>query len=258
MKVLKEIALEKIENFPNCSIETLRNILNEEKVYLKSKTVKKYRKRFEAECVGQIVQGDVSEHSWIPDIYEKYCLILFIDDKSRYVLYAKFVKSDSLENHIIALKELILTYGYPIAIYYDNDSKYNYIKRNGMYFDLEKETEKPLIPRALNELGITLINSKPYQPQRKGKVERKFLTFQKQLPFYLKSKGAKNIDEANKVLEDYIIKHNQTINRTIGKTPEEVFKNSKDVFIDVKKNEIEEIKMHSQKEQQEKYERQMK
>jgi len=54
-----------------------------------------------------------------------------------------------------------------------------YIKRNGMYFDLEKETEKPLIPRALNELGITLINSKPYQPQGKGKVERKFLTFQR-------------------------------------------------------------------------------
>ncbi|HOJ64238.1 MAG TPA: hypothetical protein PLE45_07435 [Spirochaetota bacterium] len=42
-------------------------------------------------------------------------IILFIDDKARYVLYAKFVKLDSLENHIIALKELILTYGYPIS-----------------------------------------------------------------------------------------------------------------------------------------------
>jgi len=241
MQILKDIALEKIDNFPDVHIETLRNILKEDQVYLKHVKVKKYRKRFEAGAVGEIIQGDVSVHNWIPGDNKKFNLILFIDDKSRYVLYAKFVESDSLENHITALKELILTFGYPIAIYYDNDAKYNYVRRNGMYFDLEKELSKPLIPNALNELGISLINSKPYQPQGKGKVERKFLTFQNQLPFYLKLNKAKNIDDANKILAQYIIKHNSTVSRVTKKTPEDIFKTATDIFRNVKKAELEEI-----------------
>jgi len=139
MQILKEIALEKIENFPDVHIETLRKILNEDKVYLKPVRVKKYRKRFEAGAVGQIIQGDVSTHNWIPDSDLKFHLILFIDDKSRYVLYARFVQSDNLVNHITALKEIIKIYGFPVAIYYDNDAKYHYIKHNALYFDLEKE-----------------------------------------------------------------------------------------------------------------------
>jgi len=241
MQVLKDISLEKIENFPDAHIESIRNILKEDMIYLKHVKIRKYRKRFEADAVGQIIQGDVSEHNWIPGYEKKFYLILFIDDKSRYVLYAKFVEKDSLENHIITLKELILTFGYPIAIYYDNDSKYNYIKRNGMYFDLEKESKQPLIPNALNELGISLINSKPYQPQGKGKVERKFGTFQNQLPFYLKMRKAKNIDEANIILDEYVIKHNSTVNRSIKDTPENIFKSSIDIFRNVKKSELEEI-----------------
>lgn len=241
MQVLKDIALEKIESFPDVHIETIRNILNEDKVYLKHVKIKKYRKRFEAEAVGQLIQGDVSTHNWIPGINLKFHLILFIDDKSRYVLYAKFVESDNLENHIKALKEMFKTFGLPVAIYYDNDSKYNYIKHNGVYFNLDKEKSDSVIPNALKEIGVNLINSKPYQPQGKGKVERKFSTFQNQLPFYLKLNNVKNIEEANKVLEKYVIKHNTTINRAINDTPENVFKKEKDVFKDISEKKLEEI-----------------
>ena len=128
MQILKNIAVEKIEDFPDINIETMRKILNKDKVYIKHIKVKKYRKRFEAGSVGELIQGDVFMHNWIPDIDKKFHLILFIDDKSRYVLYAKFVESDNLENHIIALKDMIKRFGFPVSIYYDNDSKYNYIK----------------------------------------------------------------------------------------------------------------------------------
>ena len=241
MQVLKDIALEKIDSFPDVHIESIRNILNEGKVYLKHIKIKKYRKRFEADAVGQLIQGDVSIHNWIPENKLKFCLILFIDDKSRYVLYARFVNSDNLENHITALKEMIKIFGIPVAIYYDNDSKYNYIRNNGLYFDLDKEKPDSVIPSALREIGITLINSKPYQPQGKGKVERKFGVFQNQLPFYLKLNNVTNIDEANMVLEKYIIKHNSTVNRSTKDTPENIFKKGPDIFKDISKKDLEDI-----------------
>lgn len=133
------------------------------------------------------------------------------------------------------------TFGLPIAIYYDNDSKYNYIKHNGVYFDLDKEKPDSVIPNALKEIGVSLINSKLYQPKGKGKVERKFSTFQNQLPFYLKLNNVKNIEQTNKVLEKYVIKHNTTINRAINDTPENVFKKGPDVFKDISEKELEEI-----------------
>jgi len=48
MQILKNIAVEKIEDFPDINIETMRKILNKDKVYIKHIKVKKYRKRFEA------------------------------------------------------------------------------------------------------------------------------------------------------------------------------------------------------------------
>jgi len=53
MQILKNIAVEKIEDFPDINIETMRKILNKDKVYIKHIKVKKYRKRFEAGSVGE-------------------------------------------------------------------------------------------------------------------------------------------------------------------------------------------------------------
>ena len=161
MEIIKSVAIENIPNFPDISIQTIRNFLKISKNYPKKIKSIKYRKRFEAKRVGELIQGDVSIHNWIPNIKEKYNLILFIDDKSRYILYAKFVKSDNLENHITALKDIFFNFGLPIAIYYDNDSKYSYIRHGGLHYDMIKENPDHLIPNALRELGINLINSKP-------------------------------------------------------------------------------------------------
>ncbi|MEJ5272937.1 MAG: hypothetical protein WH035_02300 [Spirochaetota bacterium] len=88
-----------------------------------------------------------------------------------------------------------------------------------IHFDLLKEDEYSIIqPQALKELNIRLINSKPYQPQGKGKVERKFLTFQKQLPFFLKLRKAQNIEQVNEILKEYVNKHNTTYSSAIKDT----------------------------------------
>jgi len=241
MEILKAIALEKIIDFPDIHIQTIRNYLKLNKQYPKNIKSRKYRRRFEAKYVGELIQGDVSTHQWIPGLSEKFHLILFIDDKSRYILYAKFVTSDNLENHITALKEMFLTFGLPMSIYYDNDSKYSYIRHGGVHFDQRTENPELVIPKALEEVGVNLINSKPFQPQGKGKVERKFLTFQGQIPHYMIFENAKNIDDANAVLEKYVEKHNNTYSRAINSTPEKVFKENNDVFEDLNKKDIESI-----------------
>lgn len=240
MSVLKDIIKDTYPEFPDVSIETYRRIVRDSPDYLDGKRrISKYRKRFEAPHVGALLQGDVSTHPWIPDVDKSFPLLLFIDDKSRRILYARFVEHDNLEAHITALKEIFVTYGLPMAIYYDNDSKYSYIRYGGVKLDQRSDDPHLIIPKALEKMGVQLILSRPYQPQGKGKVERKFRTIQEQIPFYLKKSGAKTLADANKILENYVEKHNGTITRSTGKTPDAVFKSEDDVFVSLRKSDLE-------------------
>ena len=204
MTVLKNICEEGNLKLPTVCAETYRNAVKTIDCYpIKKKTGKIYRKRFEAPEVGMLVQGDVCTHPWIP-MGLPFPLITFMDDHSRKVLYARFVDSDNNENHRIALKNMIHFFGKPFVIYYDNDPKY---------------CPGSTLVKGLNDININVVNSKPYTPQGKGKVERKFGTFQKQLPFYMKLANPQNLEEANQVLDEYIKRHNNDINRTIKMTP---------------------------------------
>lgn len=214
MTVLKECMNLSDKTFPNASLETYRNIVKGMLEYPVKREKKIYRKRFEAPAVGFIIQGDVTTHAWLENAYP-FPLLLFIDDKSRYVIYARFIDSDNIENHKIAVKEWLKTIGKPSIVYYDNDPKY----APGGY-----------IRKLLEKLGIRVINTRPYKPQGKGKLERKNGVFQDQLVHYLKFKGADSVERSNDVLEWYVEKHNQSYNREIKATPEEIFKNSEDVF----------------------------
>jgi transposase InsO family protein len=233
MLVLRAIVEMENLNFPKGSIETYRKTVKDMLEYPPYKAKqKRYRKRFCAPAIGMLVQGDVTTHAWIEGA-EPFSLLAFIDDHSRRVLYAKFIESDNLEAHIEALKEIFQTYGLPWAIYYDNDSKYR--KR-------QKELElNPLIVRGCKSLDIQIINSEPYMPQGKGKIESKFRVFQEQLIFFLKRKKVKSWETAQEVLEWYIEWHNNQINRDLNNTPENVFKNGEDRFKEIKTAELERI-----------------
>lgn len=227
MTVLREILIKYEPKLPVGTSESYRNIVKEIPEYPVKQKGKTYRKRFEAPAVGFLLQGDVTTHAWAEWCYP-LPMLAFIDDKSRYVLYARIIDGDNIENHKKAILEWITKYGKPVSVYYDNDPKY---AKNGE------------IRRIVEQLGINVINSKPYQPQRKGKIERKFRTFQKQFGFYVKMEKAKNIKELNECLEKYIDKHNQTYSRAIGSTPEKVFKSSEDVFRYLTPDELKQIEL---------------
>ena len=59
----------------------------------------------------------------------------------------------------------------------------------------------------LQELGIASIRSR--SPQARGRIERLWGTFQDRLVSELRLSGASTIEEANRVLQDYLPRHNQ-------------------------------------------------
>jgi len=115
----KQVCIDEIENFPKkIHTQTIRNILKKENLYINKKKKISYRKRFQASFVGLIIQCDVFFYRWILQLNRNLYLILFMDDRSRYVLYATLVESDNLENHITALKNYskIMDIQYPFIM----------------------------------------------------------------------------------------------------------------------------------------------
>ncbi|NPV38198.1 MAG: transposase [Brevinematales bacterium] len=226
VRILSNTLYELYKDFPEVSDETIRRVLKKFFVHYPERARHHYRKRWQAEAIGEIVQGDVSTHQWV-EKKPPFPLLLIMDDHSRYVLAAKFLPEDTIENHRMVWQEVFQEYGLPYKVYYDNDQKYSK-KNNG------------LIAKAFEEIGICVINSRPYQPQGKGKIERKIQTFQKQVTFYikkaLKNKRIETLEQLNWILREYVIEHNNTPSRALGgRTPEEVFlearrKPQKDLF----------------------------
>ena len=109
------ILYERYPQLSRASRETIRKIVSELEIYRnmpRKGEKKRYRHRFEASAFGQLIQGDVSEHFWIPNC-KPFSLLVFMDDHTRYILYADFIESDNMHSHIKALKEIIYKYGRP-------------------------------------------------------------------------------------------------------------------------------------------------
>ena len=59
----------------------------------------------------------------------------------------------------------------------------------------------------MEELGVTSISSR--SPQARGRIERLWGTFQDRLVSELRLAGARTLEEANRVLGDFLIRYNQ-------------------------------------------------
>jgi len=208
-------------SFPDISNEWARKVLIKENIYAPGNRKKVFRQRFEAPLPGLLTQGDTSYEQWLPDDETYYHLIAFLDDCSRFCLNAKLVTNDTIVEHFTILKAIIKKHGKFVALYYDNDEKYSYIRhRNSRFFNYTQETADLQVKRALNEVGIDVINSRPFEPCGKGKIERFIQTVQLQLPVWFRRYNVKGLEDANRVLQDYIRYYNKLqIHRELGMTP---------------------------------------
>jgi putative transposase len=153
-----------------------------------AQTGKTYR-RFERDHVNSLWQGDALVGPWLPDPdapgkKRRAHLFAFIDDHSRLVPYAEFFFDEALPRMERVLKVALVRRGVPLAVYVDNGQVYSSTQFNA----------------ACATLGIQRIQTAPYSPEAKGKIERWFETLRAQFLLEVEVSNLTALTELNESL----------------------------------------------------------
>ena len=140
------------------------------------------RRKFEAELPGDLWQSDVMHGPMVDERgkMRKSYLIAFLDDHSRLVPYGRFYLSERLAVYLDALQWALLKRGLPRKLYVDNGPAF-------------RSRHLDYVTAAL---GITLIHSKPYKPQGRGKIERFFRTVRNDFLIAFKGNTLSELNES--------------------------------------------------------------
>jgi hypothetical protein len=191
------------------STNTLRELMIGAGLYNPKAYKPKHRNwRERRACVGMLVQLDGSEHDWFEGRGPKCALLVFIDDATSRILYARFITVEDTVNLMRCTKDYLRINGRPVAIYVDKDSIYKINRQASIDEELRDAMPLSQFTRAMGELGVEMIFAN--SPQAKGRVERGFRTHQDRLVKELRLAGISDMTAANKFLETiYIAKHNE-------------------------------------------------
>jgi hypothetical protein len=156
-----------------------------------------------------LLQIDGSRHDWLEGRGPYLTLIGAIDDATGRVPSALFRDQEDSQGYFLLLKDIVSQYGIPLALYHDRHGIFEYTDKNGETLEeqLTGRREPTQFGRLMEELVITSISA--LSPQAKGRIERLWGTFQDRLVSELRLAGARDIDEANRVLRDFLPRYNQ-------------------------------------------------
>lgn len=234
-------AIQDILNDEHNIVVSLPTIINraKEKGYYIGKPKKKIHDReVLTNLVGELLQHDSSHHRWSPFMDEKLYLITTIDDYSRLILYAEFVRRENLWAHILALKSVFLTYGCPLKYYADQHSIFRFVKDRDKirpWYDYSVFTDdiSPQWKQVLEECKVNLTYA--LSPQAKGKIERPYRWLQDRIVRTAIRKNIKTITGLRTVLQELVYKYNcEWVHSTTKEIPvirfERAIKNNKSLF----------------------------
>ena len=107
------------------------------------------------------------------------------------------------------LRQIVASHGVPMALYHDGHGIFERSKREpeSLEEQLEGKRKPTQFGRIMEELGIISIPAR--SPQAKGRIERLWGTFQDRLVSELRLARASTLEEANKVLWDFLPRYNQ-------------------------------------------------
>ena len=120
-----------------------------------------------------LIQLDGSYHRWLGEDAPQFMLLLAVDDATGKVVSALFCEYENTRDYFVLMRELIESYGVPIALYSDRHSVFKHVPGAGA------PSAPTQFSRAMDELGIQMIYA--LSPQAKGRVERTAGTFQDRL-----------------------------------------------------------------------------
>ncbi|MHB1345750.1 MAG: transposase [Thermoleophilia bacterium] len=166
------------------------------------------RRRFRFEKAGELWMADVMHGPRITvsgGRRQKTYLIGILDDATRVVPFSAFALSENVGAFLPVLGQAVRRRGIPSRLYVDNGAAFR-------SHHLELVCAK---------LGITLIHSRPYTPQGRGKIERYFRTVRMQLLPRLTSEDTGSLDSINRALWGWIEgEYHQTPHKGLdGDTP---------------------------------------
>ena len=149
---------------------------------------------------GMLIQIDGSYHRWLGEDGPQFTLLLAVDDATGCVVNALFCELENTRSYFLLMRDLIQSYGIPLAFYSDRHAVFKHTP------PLETAAAPTQFSRAMGELGVQLIFAR--SPQAKGRVERTAGTLQDRLVSELWLAGATTIDDANRVLQDFLPRFN--------------------------------------------------
>jgi transposase len=220
--------------------ESVRQILRakgvSDRVAKKGRKHRRFRER--KAQFGELLQQDTSPHDWL-GTGQKLHLVVIVDDATSKLLFCRLFEHDGTLPNMVALKEVFLKYGLPMAAYTDRASWFFYTPKHRtvdgpkpVFSEVDKSF-KTQIGRALDELGVEFIPA--YSPQAKGRVERANGTLQDRLIAELKLLVITEMNMANKFIDEIFI---DDYNKRFGHEP----RNPEPAFVSVKSPEqIDEI-----------------
>jgi len=158
---------------------------------------------------GMLIQVDGSYHQWLGEQGPWFTLLLAVDDATGKVPYALFQETEDTEGYFRLMMGIVQRQGIPLGLYSDRH----------IVFRRPSQGDKPMevLPanngqptqfgRAMQELGVTQVFA--HSPEAKGRVERANGTFQDRLVAELRLANARTIEEANSVLEVFLLRFNE-------------------------------------------------
>ena len=164
------------------------------------------RERYPQE--GMLLQIDGSRHDWLESRGPYLTLVGAIDDATGTVPYALFREQEDAQGYFMLLSEVVKSKGMPLAVYSDRHAIFQRTKKEGesLTEQLEGKRQPTQFGRALEELDIQPIFA--LSPQAKGRIERLWGTLQDRLVSELRLAGASTIEEANRVLCNFLPRFN--------------------------------------------------
>ena len=196
------------------SVRAVQRFLKENDLKSARNPMIKDRKAYEMPEFGCMWQADTA---YLPYITEngrarRTFLIMIIDDHSRLIVGGKIFYNDNAYNYQKVLKQAIATYGIPDKIYMDHGSSF----------------ENEQLTLILDSLGIVESHAPVRDGAAKGKIERNFRTLRSRWLSNLDVSCIHSLEEFNRLLADYIRRHNTTIHSGTGETPIDRFMRTKD------------------------------
>ena len=150
---------------------------------------------------GMLIQVDGSPHPWLEERGPRFVLLLAVDDATGIVAQAIFHPSEDTRGYLVLLEGLVRQWGIPLALYSDRHAAFKYNARQGPVL-----YESTQFARVMRELGIQQIFA--LSPQAKGRVERMASTFQDRLVTELRLAGARTLEQANAILQEFLPRFN--------------------------------------------------